>query len=397
MHRFVPNSIGSSRLFPAALFTLLLLFSSTAHGADAPAKAGADTIVFKNGDQLTGKVLSAEGSNVTFHSDVAGDLKIDWSKIKELHTSQQFAVLKTGQKVDKKTPSSDIAQGNISVSDDAIQVKTADGQKSETIPTKSAALVIEETTFTKDLHARPNFFQDWTGSASGGVGTVQATQNSQAFNVGIALARIVPTSSWLAPRNRTTADFTDSYGHVTQPNTAGAGQPSNASSTKTSIYHVDAERDEYLSPRFYVLGDAAFDHNYSQGLNLQQLYGGGVGMTVLKQPKQELDVKIDIHYEKQSFAAGSGTPDQNLAGFGFGETYTRKLPKGFGLNESGLFDFAFNETSAYSSNAAAALVFPSFKRLAFNVGVVDGFINNPPAGFKKNSFQFTTNVTYTFK
>jgi len=30
-----------------------------------------------------------------------------------------------------------------------------------------------------------------------------------------------------------------------------------------------------------------FDHNYGQDLNLQQIYGGGLGWTALKTPKQE--------------------------------------------------------------------------------------------------------------
>ncbi len=69
----------------------------------------------------------------------------------------------------------------------------------------------------------------------------------------------------------------------------------------TSIFHADAERDQYFSPRVYALGDVSFDHNFSQGLQLQQVYGGGIGWTALKSAKQELDLKADIHYEKQQY------------------------------------------------------------------------------------------------
>ena len=97
---------------------------------------------------------------------------------------------------------------------------------------------------------------------------------------------------WLDPRNRTIFDFTGAYGTVTQPGT---------SATKTNIIHFDAEHDWYFSPRFYFLVDTSFDHNYSQGLDLQQIYGGGLGYTVIKTPKQELDLKFDIHYERQQY------------------------------------------------------------------------------------------------
>lgn len=45
---------------------------------------------------------------------------------------------------------------------------------------------------------------------------------------------------------------------------------------KTSIFHGDLERDPYL-PRShgYFFVQTAFDHNFSQGLNLQQMYDAG--------------------------------------------------------------------------------------------------------------------------
>ena len=43
----------------------------------------------------------------------------------------------------------------------------------------------------------------------------------------------------------------------------------------------------------------------------------------------------------------------------------------------------------------AGLTLPVYKRLSVAVNTLDTFLNNPPPGFKKNSFQFTTGVTYT--
>ena len=72
------------------------------------------------------------------------------------------------------------------------------------------------------------------------------------------------------------------YGEVTQPTTP---------TIKTAIFHGDAERDEYFSPRLYVFGQGAFDHNYSQGLDLQQTYSGGIGLTIFQHPNETLDIK----------------------------------------------------------------------------------------------------------
>jgi hypothetical protein len=90
---------------------------------------------------------------------------------------------------------------------------------------------------------------------------VAATQNQYSVLGSIGLVRLVPTVSWLNSRNRTSTDFSWSFGKITQPGYTYGGVYTPAVVTKSAIYHADAERDEYLSPRFFVLGQTAFDHN----------------------------------------------------------------------------------------------------------------------------------------
>ncbi len=201
--------------------------------------------------------------------------------------------------------------------------------------------------------------------------------------------------TWLDPRDRTLVDFTGAYGSVTQPGTVG---------TKTNILHGDAEHDWYFSPRLYFLVNGSWDHNYSQGLSLQQSYGGGIGYTVIKEPKQELDIKFDVHYEKQTYFITPNilpppplTPSKNLIGMDFGDTYMLKLPHGLIFNEGATITPAFNQTNAWSAVGTAGLVFPVYKQFAFSIGTLDDFLNDPAIGSKKNSFQFTAGVTYTLK
>jgi Protein of unknown function, DUF481 len=385
-----PFSILQTR----SLSILVLLASGLSlpsFAADPPPK-GTDVIVFNNGDQLTGRFLHSGGDSLVFHSNIAGDIKVDWTEVKELRSTEQFAVIEKGKHLTPKTPNSDIPQGSITANGSDINVKGTSA--AQTIPIKNADFVIDEATFQKELHGRPSFLHGWEGSIAAGAALVEATQNSQNFNVGLALIRVVPNVSWLDPRNRTTANLTDIYGKVHQP-----GIPD----TKTSIFHADAERDEYFTPRFYGLVNISFDHNYSQGLDLQQIYGAGVGYTVLKQKIQELDVKADVHYEHQTFTSDPyaipivpAPPATNLIGSSFGEAYWRKLPAGLLFNETGVMTISYNDTNAYSANLGAGLVFPVYKRLSFNLGVIDSYLNNPPSGFKSNSFQFTAGVGYTF-
>jgi Protein of unknown function, DUF481 len=393
----MPDFKKASGLFARVLLAsspLLFGFALPMH-AQAPAAPAPDVIIFQNGDQLTGKLLREVAGSVTFHSDIAGDVTVTWDKVKSIHTSQKFAVIQDGQHVSRKTPDTEIPQGNVMVEEDQVKVSTPASGTSKDIPTKSAQYMIDEDTYVKEVRTRPGFFQGWNGSVTAGATLVEATQNSRSFTGGSTLVRNVPSVTWLDPRQRTTFDFTGAYGSVSQPGTVGS---------KTNIIHADVEQDWYFSPRFYFLVDAAWDHNYSQGLNLQQLYGAGLGYTVIKTPKQQLDVKFDMHFERQQYFVTPGiipppplTPAKNLVGADFGDTYMLKLPHGLVFNQGATITPAFNQSNAYSAVATAALLFPVYKRLGFSVGTLDDFLNDPAAGSKKNSFQFTAGVTYTLK
>ena len=382
------------RLLLSAALGLGFALPVQAQSAAAPA-AAPDVIFFTNGDQLTGKLLREIDGSVTFHSDIAGDVTVTWDKIKSIKSGQQFAVIQQGQHVTRKTPNGAIAQGAVQVEDDQVKVTAPAGGPSKDIPVKNTQYVIDQATFNKEVLGKPGFFSGWNGAITAGAALVEATQNSRNFTGSAALVRAIPSVTWLDPRERTLFDFSGAYGSITQPGTLG---------TKTNIIHFDAEQDWYVSPRFYFLVDTAFDHNYSQGMSLQQLYGGGAGYTLIKDPKQELDLKFDIHYERQQYFVTPGivpppplTPSKNLIGADFGDTYMLKLPHGLVFNQTAVITPAFNQTNAYSALATAGLTFPVYKRFGFTVGTLDDFLNDPAIGSKKNSFQFTAGVTYTLK
>ena len=378
------RSLVLAAVLPAAAFSPQAL--SQAAGAEPKPAPMVDVLVLANGDQLTGKLLREADGTVTFHSDMAGDLSFTWDKIKSIRTTQKFAVIEQGQHISRKTPDSNVAQGTIAIQDDTIQVAGKE------IPEKNAQYVVDQDSYIKQVRGNHGWGYGWGGSLSAGAADVQATQNSRTFTGAGTFVRTIPGVSWMDPRNRTTADFTAAYGSVSQPG---------AATTKTNIVHADAEHDWFLSTRLYALVDTSFDHNYSQGLNLQQIYGGGLGFVLIKTPRQELDLKGDIHYERQNFGFTPGivpptaTPNKNLIGADIGDTYMAKLAHGMVFNQGLVVTPAFNMPKAYSALATAGLTFPVYKRLGFNLSALDDFLNDPAFGSKKNSFQFSAGLTYT--
>jgi hypothetical protein len=365
--------------------------------AQAP---GPDVLVLSNGDTLHGKLVSESGGKVTFHSDPLGDVSLDWDKIKELHANGSYAVIDKKVKIHGKKTAGAIPTGPIEVADKAITVHTESGAAPTPIPVGDAPFILDKATLDKELYHQPGFLTGWNGAATAGAAIVAATENQYTFSGGVGLVRVVPTVSWLTTRDRTSIDFTGSFGKITQPAytdpTTGIVVP--AVVTKSAIYHGDAERDEYFSARFFALAQTAFDHNFAQNLDLQQIYGGGIGWTFLKLPRQQADVKGTIQYEKQQFITDSAA-NQNLIGSTIALSYV--LHHKLATYTQGLaFIPAFNNSRAYSANETNTLAFPAYKNLSFSMGTLDSYLNDPPTSLpptKRNSFQFTMGLTYAIK
>lgn len=398
--------VGTMRSLSLAAIAIVVSGSAVHVFAQAKADAPADSITFTNGDHLTGKLVREAEGSVTFHSDIAGDVTVTWDKVKELHSGQVFAVLQKGVLQSRKSGESQIPIGTLAVVDGSIQLQSATTQASiPAIPVANADYIIDKPTLDKQLLGHPGFFTAWNGSATGGVTFVSATQNQYTVNAAVALQRIVPTVSWLAPRNRTAVALNESFGKITEPSyttpatatTAATFVPSTF--TKSNIFHADAERDEYISKRLYYLGLASFDHNYAQSLQLQQIYGGGVGYTLLKRPKEQLDVKAVAQYEKQAFF-NSASANQNLIAATFSGDYNATLLHGIVFDQQLSYIPAFNNVRAYSATETDALTFPAYKNFGLTVGTIDSYLNDAPVTLpptRRNSFEFTMGVTYAIK
>jgi len=403
----VSNTTRCLFLLAAVLGTASICLAQSKSAAPSPAP---DVLVLSNGDTLHGKFVSETAGKLTFHTDPLGDISISWDKVKEMHVNERFGVLTSTAKLRGRKSVVQIPEGTLDVADAAVTLHDASGAAVPPIPTGNAQYIMDVAALDKQINHEPGFFTGWNGAATAGATVVSATDNQYTFTGGVNLVREVPTASWLDPRNRTIFAFTESYGKITQPAYSYAPTPGApllvedpSQVAMSSITHFGAERDQYLSPRVYALGQVDFDHNFAQDLQLQQIYGGGFGWTIAKSPKQEFDLKGTIQYEKQQFSPGTGNVNQDLIGSTFAATYLLHL-KLLTYTQGLAFIPAYNNFNAYSATETNAVTFPTFKNLGFSLGTIDTYLNdapfigtssNPPT--KPNSFQFTIGMTYNIK
>ena len=366
------------RIVPLFCFAAVVSFRLHA----APAPPGGDTIVFTNGEKLVGHLQSATDTDIVFKSDMVGVVTVKWTTVRELHTADPFAAIAKGEKPRTREESAAVPRGALTATNQQLQVA---GAKPATLPISNIGNIVPESSYEKAF-AHTSILAGWKGGATLGVSWTEATQTDESITGAINLVRTVPADNWLDLRSRTLLDFNEAYGKVTQPATP---------TVKTSLYHADGTQEWYFNPRLYAFGQAIFDHNYSQDLDLQQTYGGGIGLVVFKRPQQELDFKASMDYIRQQFRTAAS--NKSLIGSVFGETYTRTFTHKILFSEQAAITPAWNDTNAYSAFGNAALTFPVYHRLGFTIGALDNYLNDPPPGFQKNSFQLTVGATYAIQ
>jgi hypothetical protein len=418
------------RTTAALSFLLVTTLSGLAQGAakksagpaskkePATKQAIKEELTLKNGDRLTGQLLNSTGTQIKFKSDLAGEVTVAWNNVKELKSNREFAVIP--KDVKDTRDSAAVPQGAIRIEEKEIVVSPRVPEKTEAvavpstaipstaipsraipskteerpdasnkevvvakqIPTSRIGFIVDDTSYQSEIHRKIGWRSGWDGHIATGSTTIFSTQNSFLVAVSAALKRSVPTVGWLDPKLRTTIDLNLSVGKTTQ-----AGDPD----TYTNVYHAGAERDEYFSPRGYYLQVTSFDHDFSQGLVLQQIYGGGIGATLFKKENHEFDITADLHYEGQQFNATANVTELNLhlVGSSLTEAYTRKWGK-IRFDEKLSADIAWNNATAFSASGNSSVRMPVYKNLGFSVSVIDNFLNNPQVGYNKNSLQFST-------
>jgi len=376
----------------------LLLCPGQARAADP------DTITFTNGEQLIGKLVKVLAGTVTFHSDTLGDVTVPMAKVKALHAAQ-FAVIEKNQHLTRKTAIATVPVGSIAIENSALHVSapaSAPKAQQKSIPVSDVNYLIDAASFNRELHGEPNFFYGWTGTVTLGASLVESTNSSQTYTGSVTAVRSIPTAPWLPPASKTSLNLSGTYGLAKDPEIiSGATVIQYPSITKTDILHGDAEYDKYLSPKIFGLVNASADHNFGNGLQLQQSYGAGFGWSVLNSSKNSLDLRTDLQYEQQQFynglTSGLGTPTVNLVGLTMNENWKHNFAHNMKFNEYITLTPTFNVLQAYSAVANANFVFPVYKRLNFTLSSTDNYLGDPPEGYLRNSFQFTAGVTYVVK
>jgi len=367
----------ATRWLALALFGL-----STVVGLWAQPQPGTDTIVFTDGEKLIGHLIAATGPKVVFRSNAAGLVTVEWSKIQELQSGGKFVVIAKGVSIKAPSDAEKLPKGSVAMKDQTVGVTTSPEQPAQNIPVANVAQVMGERKFESGFQGQ-SFFHGWTGLATLSANIMQATATSRVLNTMAFIEHDDPPSSgWLPVRTKTFVSFNSAY-ELTN---------SFGELTKVSRWHTDIERDFYVKPRTFVFLGGLWEHNYTQGLDLTQAYGTGVGYNLVKKESDQLDIRAGIGFMHQAWE--DPTLNHNLVGSRFGVSYTHNWQNGISFTEDMGVRPAWNYMNAVFGGGTAALTIPMYRHLKLSVNAMESFVNNPPPYFRKNLFQVSVGATY---
>jgi len=350
--------------------------SAAAPSRPASSPLAADVVAFKNGDKVTGKLLTADDKSVSFRGNVTGDLTLAWADIDHLTIASKISLHMT-------TKAKALAAGTTIVAavNDRLEI---DGTGTPVIINRTD---LEAATTPTDKKGPAAFSSGWGGSLQSQNNLIHATQKQTQLGATLHATHLTDSQARFAHQMST---FT------LQANYSDSAKPS-ASPVITSLYTGELQHNVYLTDKgsTYLYGLAGGYHNSTLGLDVEQEYGGGIGWKG-RHKTQIYGLLGDLRYVHEDLTAG--TPAFGSPALGASENYEYRFPwpkKGppATFSERILVTLPFDETHALLTRGFTQVNLPVSSRVSMGVQFTDDYLRNAP----KTSKQNYANTQFTFK
>jgi hypothetical protein len=243
--------------------TLLLALALGAYAARA------DVIVFTNGDQVQGKIVSMVDGKLVIDSAIAGRITAPMSLVSTFRTDAAAeVVLEDGTTVQQK-----IDRGEAG----AIQVAPGGTLVPQTL----------EVERIRKINPPPEGI--WHGRISGSLDANTGNTDSKEYDAGLSLAR------------ETSRDLMKAWGNYEGDK---AGQGSDEITTKREI-HFGTRYQRNLSPRNYWYAQNVVDREAQADLDLRLRLGGGLGRRLVDTQTWKLSGEAGLAWIDEDFSSAS--------------------------------------------------------------------------------------------
>jgi putative salt-induced outer membrane protein YdiY len=340
----------------------------------------ADQVTLKNGDRLTGDIVSGDGKTLLLKTESDGDVTIKWDAIATIESTQNLTImLKDGKRVAGKVTTADgkfvVAGGAPFAKEDVVALRNDTEQKAFDL--------------AAERMAHPRFTYFWGGIFDTGLALTRGNSSTASFTFDGKAVRATP-------RDKLTvyANYIYANNETTLPST-----------TTANLFQTGIRGDLNIGPRLFVYATADFTTNQLQHLSLRQTYGGGLGYHVIKTDRTLFDVFGGFDYDRDEFNAYSylnpAPPPPDIivpastlssAEAVVGEEFDSHINKRTMLNERFQFFPNLSHTGDYRIQFNATLAVAMKTWLSWQTSFQDQYISYPPPGLKGNDLVLSTGL-----
>jgi putative salt-induced outer membrane protein len=360
-----------------SLFCVLLMgmFASVTMG---------DQVTLKNGDRISGDIVSGDGKTLMMKTDALGDISIQWDAVAGIESTQSLNLtLQDGTKLSGKITTSNgkfVVAGAPSTAapaskDAIVAVRNDAEQKNYDVATEKMA------------HPKITYF--WSGFADTGLALTRGNSSTASYTFDANAVRETP-------RDKLTL-----YGNYIFAN----NDTTPPSSTTANLFQTGIRGDLNIGPKLFVFAFGDFMTNQLQHLSLRQDYGGGFGYHVIKNDRTTFDIFGGADYDRDAFGsytyANPAPPPLllDVAGYNMnsaealvGEEFDSHLSKRAMLNERFSFFPNLSHTGEYRMQFDSSLAMTVKSWLSWQFTFSDRYISYPPPGLKGNDLVLSTGL-----
>jgi hypothetical protein len=319
----------------------------------AQCAAGPVVLHLKNGDRISGEMVSEDTIALTVKLPFGGEIKVPKAEI------------------DKREPSPAPASAQ-PASPAPVKAPTAETKPAPPRATTAPKLV-EPSWYS--FHWAVPMMTNWHGNVQLGSDMGFGTADHQNFYLNA-------TATHVYSRLHNSANFTTTYGLVNNIEAANRMD----GSLKTDV-DLGKKRKLYV----YNLFDSGYDH--LRQIDFQYDEGAGLGYKLIEKPRFIFKVESGAEFQRFNY---STIPGRSIFSFRLGENFDWKVNDKLTVKHTLSISPNVNDVGDYRSHGTLGIAYPLLKQMTVNLNVIDDYDSQPPAGAKNNSLQIQTTVGVTF-
>ena len=309
-----------------------------------PASAVNVIVQLKNGDRITGALLTQDTNHIVISTTWAASLVLPISEIGGLRSAEGTVLY---------TPP-------VTNAPPAVPARVAEVKpKPAPLPPKKKYL---------------------TTTANLGIDLLSGNKDREIYYARIKSTFARPYESNPKEFFRTTAEYIANYGETDDSKSAN-----NMLGTLQTDFDINAKH------YFYNAGNVGYDE--IRKIDLQYGVGPGLGRHLWRKPAFALDLESGVNYQVQERSAGN-SPES--AYFRLADNLTWKLADRVTFGKKIEFQVSFQDASQFRIRLDSNLSYRLWNTLSLNLTVMDVFDTDPAPGVGENEFQLRSSLGFTF-